>query len=62
MRRSIIFNPIKTEVMLVSTIFIDFNLQLFMNNIILQIVASHRHLGVTLTPNNKWDKHIDLSL
>ena len=39
----IIFNPIKTEVMLVSNTFIDFNLQLIMENTMLQIVAAHRH-------------------
>ena len=55
----IIFNPIKTEVMLVSNTFIDFNLQLIMGYSILQIVDAHRHLGVILTSNNKWNKHID---
>lgn len=45
--------------MLVSNTFIDFNLQIVMDNTLLQIVDSHRHLGVTLTSNNKWSKHID---
>ena len=30
-----------------------------MDNTILQIVDAHRHLGVILTSNNKWNKHID---
>ena len=46
--------------MLVSNTFIDFNLQLIMENTILQIVDAHRHLGVILTSNNKWN-HRDSS-
>ena len=30
-----------------------------MDNTILQIVVAHRHLGVILTSNNKWNKYID---
>ena len=43
----------------VSNTFIDFNLQLTMDNTILQIVDAHRHLEVILTSNNKWNKYID---
>ena len=55
----IIFNPLKTDVMLVSNTFIDFNLQLIMDKTMLQIVDAHRHLRGILTSNNKWNKHID---
>ena len=56
----IIFNPSKTEVLLISNTFIDFNMQLVMDNSVLKIVDMHKHLGVTLSSNNKWNKHVEL--
>ena len=55
----ILFNPLKTEVMLISNIFSDNNIELIMDNTVLKIVEIHKHLGVYLSSNNKWSKHID---
>ena len=55
----ILFNPLKTEVMLISNIFNETDLQLIMDGTILKIVEIHKHLGVYLSSNNKWSKHID---
>ena len=55
----IIFNPKKTEVMLISNVFNDNNFELIIDGTILKIVETHIHLGVKLSPNNKWSKHID---
>ena len=56
----ITFNPSKTEVLLISNTFIDFDMQLVMDNSVLKIVDMHKHLGVTLSSNNKWNKHVEL--
>ena len=55
----ILFNPLKTEVMLILNIFSDNNVELIMDNTVLKIVEIHKHLGVYLSSNNKWSKHID---
>lgn len=55
----IIFNPLKTEVMLISNVFNETSLDLIMDGTILKIVEIHKHLGVHLSSNNKWSKHID---
>ena len=55
----ILFNPTKTEVMLISNIFYDDTLNLVMDGTILKLVEIHKHLGVILSSNNKWSKHID---
>ena len=53
------FNPLKTEVMLISNSFYDYNTELIMDNTVLKIVEIHKHLGVFISSNNKWSKHID---
>ena len=55
----IVFNPLKTEVMLISNSFYDYNIELIMDNTVLKIVEIHKHLGVFISSNNKWSKHID---
>ena len=55
----IMFNPLKTEVMLISNIFHDYDLRLTYDNTRLNIVETHKHLGIHLSSNNKWTKHID---
>ena len=55
----ILFNPLKTEVMLISNIFNDGNIELIMDGMVLKIVEFHKHLGVYLSSTNKWSKHID---
>ena len=59
-RLLITFNPSKTEVLLISNTFIDFDMQLVMDDSVLKIVDMHKHLGVTLSFNNKWNKHVEL--
>ena len=54
-----LINPLKTEVMLISNIFSDNNIELIMDNTVLKIVEIHKHLGVHLSSNNKWSEHID---
>ena len=49
----------KTEVMLISNIFYDYDLRLTYDNTRLNIVETHKHLGIHLSSNNKWTKHID---
>ena len=51
----IFFNPQKTEVMLISNVFNDNNFELIMDGTILKIVETHKHLGLHLSSNNKWD-------
>ena len=55
----IFFNPQNTDVMLISYVFNDNNFELIMDGTILKIVETHKHLGVHLSSNNKWPKHID---
>ena len=45
--------------MLISNIFNDNNFELIMDGTIPKIVETHKHLGVHLSSNNKWSKHID---
>ena len=45
--------------MLISNVFNDNNFGLDMDGTILKIVETHKHLGVHLSSNNKWSKHID---
>ena len=53
------FNPAKTDVVLVSDIFHDYDLRLTYDDAVLNIVETHKHLGIYLSGNNKWTKHID---
>ena len=53
------FNAQKTEIMLISNTYNDHNIELIMDNTILQILNSHKHLGVILSSNNKCTNHID---
>ena len=53
------FNPLKTEVMLISNIHIGQTVELVMDNTVLKVVDTHKHLGVLLSSNNKWTSHID---
>ena len=54
------FSSTKTEVMLISNIFNDYNLEIKFDSNVLKIVDAHKHLGVILSSNNKWTKHIDV--
>ena len=53
------FNPAKTEVILVSNSFHDNDLRLTYDDAVLNIVETHKHLGIYLSENNKWTKHND---
>ena len=50
---------LKYIVMLISNVFTDNNFELIIDGTILKIVETHKHLGVHLSSNNKWSKHID---
>ena len=52
------FKLIKTEVMVISNIHNDYDLVLRYDENILKIVENRKHLGVTISSNNKWSKHI----
>ena len=52
-------NPDKTDVMVFSVRNRDFNSNLNFNNIQIDPVASHRHLGVYLSSDCKWTIHIN---
>ena len=45
--------------MLISNVFKDSNFELIINGTILKIVETHNRLGVHLSSNNKWSKHVD---
>ena len=45
--------------MLISNIFNDNTFELIIDGTILKVVETHKHLGVHLSSNNKWSKHID---
>ena len=53
------FSPAKTEVVLVSNIFHDYDLHLIYDDTALNSVEIHKHLGIYLSANNKWTKHFD---
>ena len=55
----VLFNAIKTEVMIMSNIYFDYYIRLVMDETILKIVETHKHLGIVLASNNKWSSHID---
>ena len=55
----ILFNPLKTKVMLILNSFYDYNIELIMYNTVLKIVEIHKHFGVFLSSNNTCSKHID---
>ena len=58
----VIFNATKTEVMITSNIYFDYNIRLRMDNIILKVVETHKHLGIVLASNNRWSAHIDTKI
>ena len=53
------FNPLKTEVMVISNIHNDYYIELSYDENILKIVENHKHLGSTISSNYKWSNHID---
>ena len=53
------FNLLKTEVMVFSYIHNDYDIELSYDENILKIVENHKHLGVSISSNTKWPKHID---
>ena len=53
------FNPLKTEVVVISNIHNDYVIKLSYDENILKIVENHKHLGITISSNNKWSNHFD---
>ena len=55
----ITFNALKTEVMLISNVFQNYYFEFKLNNSSLEIVDVHKYLGVYISSDNKWNKHIE---
>ena len=55
----ITFNALRTEVMLISNVFHDYNFEFKLNNSSLEIVDAHKHLGAYISSYNKWNNHIE---
>ena len=53
------FNPLKTEAVLFTLKKLDFLPQLVFDNIPINFVDSHKHLGVTLSSNGQWHSHVE---
>ena len=53
------FNPDKTEIMLFSNTDVRYNLNFTFNGNNIPITMSHKHLGVTLSSDAKWNNHIE---
>ena len=53
------FNPQKTEALLFTLKQIERFPNLIFNNIPMQFVEAHKHLGMTLSNNGQWHSHID---
>jgi hypothetical protein len=53
------FNPDKTEIMLFSNTDVIYNFNFTLNGNNIPITMSHKHLGVTLSSNTKWNNHIE---
>ena len=51
------FNPAKTEVLFLSFLNVDRPSLLF-NNVQLNFVEHHKHLGLTFSQNGSWNEHI----
>ena len=58
----VLFNAIKTELMITCNIYFDYDIRLAMYETILKIVETHKHLGIVLASKNKWSSHIDTIL
>ena len=52
------FNPDKTEIMLFSNTEIP-ELPFSLNDRNIPVSKSHKHLGVTLSADAKWNQHVD---
>ena len=56
------FNPIKTVAMLFTLRPLDFIPTFSFNNILINFVENHKHLGLTLSYNGQWHSHIETIL
>jgi hypothetical protein len=55
------FNPQKTETMTISRkLNKPYQSNLIMNNTIISTVTEHKHLGLQLSDDGNWNKHIDM--
>jgi hypothetical protein len=55
------FNPQKTETMTISRkLNKPHQRNLIMNNTIISTVTEHKHLGLQLSDDGNWNKHIDM--
>ena len=55
----IAFNPSKTEAVLFTLKKFDNFPQLYFESTLISVVADHKHLGLPLSNNGQWHKHIE---
>jgi hypothetical protein len=53
------FNPDKTEIMVFSNTDVGYNFNFSLNGNNIPITTNHKHLGVTLSSDAKWNIHIE---
>ena len=53
------FNPLKTEAVLFTLKKLDFFPHLIFDNVVINFVDSHKHLGVTISSNDQRHTHIE---
>ena len=53
------FNPNKTEAMIIANVQLPFEPNFTFNNTSIKITGQHKHLGIILSRDCKWNKHID---
>lgn len=56
---SVRFNPEKTECLLISRRRVPSQIKLYFNDLAVEQVNSHKHLGLTLNSNANWNTHLD---
>jgi len=56
------FNPKKTEIVIVSNVNVPYVPNFYFNNSQIPLVNNHKHLGVILSNDAKWNCHIKSTL
>jgi hypothetical protein len=53
------FNPDKTEIMLFKYVKNSTNFNFYFDGILIPLASDHKHLGITLSEEIKWNKHVE---
>ena len=59
-QRLVTFNTLKTDAFLFTLKKLDLFPHLIFDNVVINFVDSHTHLGVTLSCNGQWHTHIEI--